>query len=52
MMIVLSPIIGWGFFGLGYAGQLAADAPFYLESGSKYVIMTLILHLTYGAIVG
>ncbi|NGP89099.1 hypothetical protein [Fodinibius halophilus] len=52
MMLILSPIIGWGFFGFGGADELAADAPLYLESGPKYLIMTLILHLIYGAIIG
>ncbi|WP_138429669.1 hypothetical protein [Fodinibius saliphilus] len=52
MMIVLSPIIGWGPFGFGSANKLAVDSPLYLETGPKYLIMTLLLHLIYGSIIG
>lgn len=48
MMLVHSPIIGWGFFGFG------ADATGILELGSapKYLLLTLVLHLIYGVIIG
>jgi len=52
MMIVYSPIIGWGFFGFGSAGELAKDATLYLEPGPKYLIATAILHLIYGSLLG
>lgn len=53
MMIVLSPLIGWGFFGLGGAGHaLPTSAPLYLGNPIKYVVLTLVLHLIYGAING
>lgn len=53
MMVVFSPIIGWGFFGFGGAGhQLSPDDPLYLGMAIKYLIGTLILHLVYGAIIG
>lgn len=53
MMAVYSPIIGWGFFGIGGAGhQLAADHPLYLGNPVKYMGATLVLHLIYGAIIG
>lgn len=52
MMVVYSPIIGWGFFGFGDASSLAADAPLYLEPGPKYAVMTLLLHVVYGLIIG
>lgn len=53
MMVIYSPIIGWGFFGFGgSAQQLAADSKLYLESGPKYLVITLILHLIYGSIIG
>lgn len=53
MMVVYSPIIGWGLFGLGgSAHQLAADNPLYLGSSVKYIVATLVLHLIYGGIIG
>jgi len=53
MMIVYSPIIGWGFFGFGGAGHgLSTDDPLYLGSPVKYVVATLVLHLIYGSIIG
>lgn len=52
MMIVYSPIIGWGFFGFGSAGTLDPSAPLYLQAGPKYLVITLILHIIYGAIIG
>jgi len=52
MMVVYSPIIGWGFFGFGDASSLAADAPLYLEPGPKYAVMTLLLHVVFGLIIG
>lgn len=52
MMLVYSPIIGWGPFGFGNADELASSHPLYLEAGSKYLIVTLVLHLIYGSIIG
>lgn len=53
MMLVYSPIIGWGFFGFGGAGHtLSATDPLYLGSPVKYLVATLVLHLIYGAIIG
>ena len=53
MMIVYSPIIGWGVFGFGGANHaLAPSHPLYLGSGVKYVVATLVLHLIYGGIIG
>lgn len=52
MMIVYSPIIGWGLFGFGDAHTLPTGDPLYLEAGPKYLISTLILHLVFGAIIG
>lgn len=53
MMVVYSPLIGWGVFGFGGAGhQLAPSAPLYLGSPVKYVVATLVLHLIYGSIIG
>jgi len=53
MMLIWSPIIGWGFFGFGGGGhELAEDAPLYIGSGMQYVIATLVLHILYGLIIG
>ena len=53
MMLIWSPIIGWGVFGFGGAGHdLAADAPLYRGSGLKYLVATLVLHVIYGLIIG
>jgi len=52
MMIIYSPIIGWGVFGFGDARTLAVSNPLYLEAGPKYLISTLLLHLIFGAIIG
>lgn len=50
MMLVLSPMIGWGFFGFG-GGDVQREV-LRLGSGARYVLMTLVLHLIYGAIIG
>jgi hypothetical protein len=50
MMVVLSPIIGWGFFGFGGSGL--QESVLTLSSSAKYVLMTLILHLLYGVVIG
>jgi hypothetical protein len=53
MMLVYSPLIGWGVFGIGGRGHtLAPTDPLYLGSPVKYVGATLVLHLIYGAIIG
>jgi len=52
MMLIISPIIGWGVFGFGDAGEMAKDAKLYLAPGPKYLIATLVLHIVYGLIVG
>ncbi len=51
MMVVYSPIIGWGFFGFG-GSDLAKDSKLYLEPGPKYLIATLVLHVVYGVVIG
>jgi len=52
MMIVYSPIIGWGIFGMGYASYLPADHPLYLVNSFSYIFFTLIVHLVYGFSLG
>jgi len=50
-MLIYAPAMGWGFFGLG--GQsLAPDAPLHLGSPVKFLVMTLMLHIVYGAVNG
>lgn len=51
MQLIYSPIIGWGPFGSN-AGTLPADAPSALTSTGAYVVMTLVLHVVYGALNG
>lgn len=53
MMFVYSPLIGWGFFGYGYAHHLSADHALYLEDKMVvYIGMTLLVHLIYGWVLG
>lgn len=53
MMVVYTPVIGWGLFGFGGEGQaLPADHPLHLSDPITYVIATLVIHLIYGAIIG
>jgi hypothetical protein len=52
MMLVYSPIIGWGPFGLGNASTLPADAPLHLDAGPAYAVSTLVLHAVYGLTIG
>lgn len=52
MMLIISPIIGWGVFGFGDAAGNAKDSPLYLAPGPKYLIATLVLHLVFGLVVG
>jgi tetrahydromethanopterin S-methyltransferase subunit C len=53
MMLVLSPVIGWGIAGFGAEAQLLAEEhPLFLAPGPRYAMATLVLHMVYGAIVG
>ena len=52
LMLVISPLIGWGFFGAGASSSLDPDAALYLSSAGRYVLFTLILHGIYGVIIG
>ncbi len=52
MMVVYSPIIGWGFFGMGYSTLLQPDHPLYISSVSGYLLMTLSVHIMYGITLG
>ena len=51
MMVLYSPIIGWGVAGFGAVARAATD-PLYLGSPVKYVLATALLHVIYGLIVG
>jgi len=52
MMIVYSPIIGWGFFGVGSAQLLHSDHPLYLNSTAGFLFVNLTVHLVYGFLLG
>lgn len=52
MMVVYSPVIGWGFFGVGNAQLLNEGHPLYLSSTIEYLFVTLSVHITYGTILG
>lgn len=52
MMVVYSPMMGWGVFGFGAGAQLPSDHPMYLDYGLKYLFATFMLHLIYGFIIG
>ncbi|MDR9418055.1 DUF6789 family protein [Gracilimonas sp.] len=52
MMLVYSPVIGWGFFGIGNAQLLDSSHPLYLSSTLHYLIVTLAVHLAYGSTLG
>lgn len=51
MQLIYSPITGWGVFGTA-AGSMPADAPLALTSMPKYIALTLVLHVVYGALNG
>lgn len=51
MMLVFSPMIGWGVFGVGESPAVEGE-PLYLEPGPKYIVATLLLHLLYGLTIG
>ncbi|MGB3671641.1 MAG: hypothetical protein WA984_16130 [Phormidesmis sp.] len=53
LMVVFSPIIGWGVFGVGGPNHaLPPNSPLYLGLASKYIVLTLVLHIVYGGIIG
>lgn len=52
MMVVYSPIMGWGFFGFGYSYLLSPTNPLYMSTGPMYIISTIAVHVVYGACVG
>ena len=51
MMLVYSPIIGWGVFGVGGA-EYQSGHLLHLGSPVKYIGATFLLHLLYGWIIG
>lgn len=54
MMLVVSPLLGWGVFGAASAAAagLSPQAPLYHAAGLGFLFWTLVAHLIYGAIVG
>jgi hypothetical protein len=51
MMLIHSPMIGWGVFGFG-AVERAADHALHLGSPVKYIVATALLHVLYGLTIG
>jgi len=52
-MGVYAPIIGWGVFGIGGPGHdLPADDPMWVGSPVKLIVIGLLAHLIYGALIG
>lgn len=52
MMLVYSPIIGWGFWGISNAKLLSTDHPLYLSSTAEYILLTSLVHIVYGTVLG
>ena len=53
LMVVYSPIIGWGFFGAGGPNhELPPESPLFIGAAGPYVLITLVLHAIYGLIIG
>lgn len=52
LMVVYSPLMGWGFFGYGEAYLLDPKDPLYLAEGPNYMLIMLGLHLFYGGMIG
>lgn len=52
MMLVLSPMLGWGAFGWAGTPGLSPDADLYLRGGATYPAVTLLLHVLYGLVIG
>lgn len=59
MMLIISPMIGWGIFGMGelpndpiYQEVDGEKGQLFLEGGPQYAIVTLVLHLIYGITIG
>ncbi len=52
LMLVFSPIIGWGVFGMGDGNDVAKDSELYLGSSAMFFVASLVLHILFGAIIG
>jgi hypothetical protein len=53
MMLVYSPVIGWGIFGFNAPNhELAQTDSLYIGSPVKYTFITFIVHMIYGFIIG
>ncbi|MDX1642538.1 MAG: hypothetical protein R3220_12620 [Balneolaceae bacterium] len=52
MMIVYSPVIGWGLFGFGDAKLLDPGHPLYLSTTTGYLLITFTVHMAYGFVLG
>lgn len=52
LMVLYSPLIGWGVFGVGNTGEFSSDHPLYLAPGPQYPMTMLVLYLLYGTVIG
>lgn len=53
LMVIYSPIIGWGIFGAGgLNSNLPPTSPLHIEASGIYILLTLVLHVVYGSIIG
>lgn len=52
MMTVYSPVIGWGFFGVGNARLLDNSHPLFVSSTIEFIALTLSIHICYGLTLG
>ncbi len=52
MMLVYSPVIGWGFLGIGNAVLLDTNHPLYISTIPGYIALTFVLHIIYGLVLG
>lgn len=50
MMVVYTPIIGWGFFGFGGGQDLPPSDPMHLGPALQYIAVTLVFHIIYAVI--
>ena len=51
MMLIVSPLIGWGFFGLGAVMHTTLN-PLYVAASGWYPAFTFLQHMLFGVIAG
>jgi len=52
LMLVFSPIVGWGFFGFGDAQALPASDPMHLGPPAQFILVTLGFHILFAVVMG